>query len=238
MFENQGWEFPESLVPRARPQIELTLWKGCELFMNYPDTKRSKERDRYASCFVHLVTHFGKDCTVKSIWVPQIKHYIAERMNAGVLPSQVNREKGTLSKMFQVLNEPELIQENPCRLIPNLSQKSEERMVYLSFQAVRTIVEGCPTWLKPIVWTGYYCGMRQGEILGLSRSRLKLSKRMVSLGPEDIKEGHWKRVPLHVELIPILQEIMKVRRIGTDKVFTKESKPIERHLIRPAWIVR
>ena len=117
MFENQGWEFPESLVLTARPEVELTLWKGAELFLNYPDTKRSKERERYMSCLVHLLEHFGKDCPVKSLWVPQIKIYIAERMNAGVSPSQVNREKGTLSKMFQVLNELELVQENPCRLV-------------------------------------------------------------------------------------------------------------------------
>ncbi len=93
MFENQGWEFPETLVPVERPQLELTLWKGAELFLNYPDTKRSKERERYMSCLVHLIEHFGKDCPVKSLWVPQIKLYIAERMNAGVSPSQVNREK-------------------------------------------------------------------------------------------------------------------------------------------------
>ena len=42
---------------------------------------------------------------MKSIWIPQIKEYQIERLNEGAAPSTVNKEKATLSKMFQVLME-------------------------------------------------------------------------------------------------------------------------------------
>ena len=43
---------------------------------------------------------------------------------------------------------------------------------------------------------------------------MNLKKRMIYLGPEDVKEGHWKRVPIHDDLVPVLEEVMKVQAIG------------------------
>ena len=133
MFRNQGWEIPPDLGPTEQVREELTLWKSMELFLKYPEIRNGAERERYEQCLVHLVDHFGKDRPVKSLWVPEIKEYIAERLKDGAAPSTVNREKGTLSKLFQVLVELRRLDANPVRLVKNLSQKSEEREVYLSF---------------------------------------------------------------------------------------------------------
>ncbi len=105
MFRNQGWEIPSDLAPQESVREELTLWKGIEIFLNYPEIRQSAEKDRYVMCFTHLVKHFGKDQPLKGMWVPHIKEHMILRSSAGVSPSQVNREKGTLSKMFQVLTE-------------------------------------------------------------------------------------------------------------------------------------
>ncbi len=42
---------------------------------------------------------------------------------------------------------------------------------------------------------------------------------MIYLGPEHVKERDWKRVPIHEELVPILEDVLKVRAMGTDRVF-------------------
>ena len=90
-----------------------------------------------------------------------------------------------------------LMDVNPARLVKNLNEKAGERQVYISFDHFCQIVEKLPTWLRPIVLTVYYTGMRHGEILALTRKHLKLSRRMILLGPDDVKEGQWKRVPIH-----------------------------------------
>ena len=183
----------------------MRLWKAIELFLKYPEIRECPERPRYELCFVRLVGHFGKQHPIKDIWIPQIKLYVTERLNSGASPSTVNREKGTLSKIFQVLIELQLLEGNPCRLVKNVSQKSEERQAYVSRKDVQLIADHCPKWFRPIVWTGYYTGMRRGEILGLTRKQVNLKKRLITLSPGDTKEAHWKRVPIHRDLVPVLR---------------------------------
>lgn len=229
MFRNQGWELPVDLAPAELVREELTLWKGIEIFLNYPEIKQSAEKERYVMCFTHLVEHFGKDQPLKGMWVPHIKEYMILRSGAGVSPSQVNREKGTLSKMFQVLTELQYLETNPCRLIKNLSQKSEERQVYLSFSDVELIADHCSDWFQSIIWTAYYTGLRRGEITGLTRQQVKLGQRMIYLRPEATKERQWKRVPIHKDLVPILEETLRVSSLNSDKVFLIQDK----HCLRP-----
>jgi hypothetical protein len=49
--------------------------------------------------------------------------------------------------------------------------------------------------------------MRKGEILGLQWKHIDLKKRMIYLRPVDTKEGKFKRVPIHRELVPVLEEL-------------------------------
>jgi integrase len=148
----------------------------------------------------------------------------------------MNREKGTLSKMVQVLVELRLIETNPCRLVKNLSQKSEERQVYLSRSNFQGIVDLALPWVKPIFMTAYYTGMRRGEILGLTRSQVNLSRRMILLGPQDTKEGHWKRVPIHRDLVPVLQEVLRVQSLRSDHVFLVNDQPPNKHSLKNPWL--
>jgi integrase len=235
MFRNQGWEIPPDLGPTEQVKEELTLWKSMELFLKYPEIRNGAERERYEQCLVHLLDHFGRDRPVKSLWVPEIKDYIAERLDDGAAPSTVNREKGTLSKLFQVLVELRRLDANPVRLVKNLSQKSEEREVYLSFADFTRMLGETSNWFRPIAQTAYYTGMRRGEILGLARSQVRLGERMMLLGPEMTKEGHWKRVPIHRELVPILENVLRVQALGTDKVFLIGGKPPHRSSLKKPW---
>ena len=237
MFRNQGWELPASLAPEAEIIEELTFWKAAELFLRYPDVRDSQTRERYQQCLIHLVEKFGKDFPIKKLWIPAIKQYQIQRLNEGAAPATINREKSTLSKMLQVLVEMRLIDANPARFVTNLSEKSGERQVYLSLSDFEEIVDGLTLWLEPIVQTAFYTGMRQGEILSLRRSQVQLSKRMIVLAPESVKEAQWKRVPIHLDLIPIFVDVLKVRSLQSDYVFLSESgdAPVSRHSIKKPW---
>jgi integrase len=49
------------------------------------------------------------------------------------------------------------------------------------------------------------------------------------------KEGHWKRVPIHRELVPILENVLRVQALGTDKVFLIGGKPPHRSSFKKPW---
>jgi len=235
MFRNQGWELPSDLSMGEPVQDELTLRRGVELFIKYPGINTSPNRERYEQAFEHVVDHWGSERLVRSIWIPEIKGYQAERLSEGAAPSTINKEKSALSKMFQVLLELRHLDVNPARLVKNLSEKSGERQVYLSQAHFEAMLSRMPKWLRPIAILGYYTGMRQGEILGLTRKHVSLGRRMIVLGPEDVKESHWKRVPIHEALVPVLETVMKVQSINSDRIFVSRSKPQTRHSIRKPW---
>lgn len=222
LFRNQGWDMPASLDPSAQTHQrtdELTLWQAAELFYKYPEIAVSKIKWRYEYAMLNLAEKLGRDRPIKSIWVPNLKAYQVERLNDKAAPSTVNWEMATLSRIFGVLIDLQIVESNPVRLVKRLSAKSGERQVYLSLKDTRTIAGKCPDWFTRMILTAYYTGMRRGEILGLTRKQVNLAKRMIVLSPVDTKEAHWKRIPIHNELVPVIQEALKVTCFGTDKVF-------------------
>ncbi len=235
LFNNQGWQIPDVLSGLPSPTDELTLWKGVELCLKHPEVRDTDNRERLQQCFAHLVEKWGKEFPIRLIRIPLIKQYRVERQKEGACPATVNREKSALSKMFQILAEYDLIDRNPARDVKNLSEKSGQRQVYLSHDDFELIAERLPDWLQPVVQTAYYTGMRQGEILGLTRTQVKLEGRMIVLAPKDVKEANWKRVPIHKDLVPILREAMKVQSLSNDRIFLLDGHPLSRHSIKKPW---
>ena len=200
LFKNQGLELPPDLVG-SEPVQELTLLGAAEIFFKSPEIKDSPTRWRYECCMVNLVEKLGPDRPLKSIWVHDLKKYRMERLNEGASPGSINWDMSTLSKLYGVHIDLRLVDTNPVRLVRKLSVKSGERQVYISHDDFLRITNKCPAWFQRVTQTAYYTGMRRGEIIGLRRRQVKLSRRMILLGPEDTKEAHWKRVPVHLELV-------------------------------------
>jgi integrase len=235
MFQNKKLEMPPGLLLQEELTVVLTLWDSVTLFLKHPEIKGSAVRERHEYCLTHLVEHWGKDFPVKDIWIPEIKQYQMDRVNEGAAPATVNREKSTLSKLFQILMEFRRVDVNPARLVKNLSEKSGERQVYISCQDFNLVLAHLPAWFKSVAQTAYYTGMRKGEIRNLSRRRTNLSRRIIFIGPEDTKEGHWKRVPIHSELVPVLEDALKLCSIGCNHVFLRDGAPLTKGNGRRPW---
>lgn len=240
MFMNQNWELPPGLHKSTDPSKELTLWDACKLFLTYPEISDHPNRWRHEFALAHLVKRLGKDTLVKSIWVPLLKRYRMERLNQdGAAPATVNRELGTLSRMFGVLIENQLIETNPVRLVKSLSSKSGEREVYLSLFDVQQLASRCPKWFQPMIWTAYFTGMRRGEILAVRRSQVSLDRRIIFLRPDQTKEARSKRVPIHHDLVPLLKESLSLDDCGSDKLFMLEdyrgTRPLDTETFKNCW---
>ncbi len=239
MFKRNGWEMPIDLGDTQPVREELTLWRAVEIFLNYPGIRESKTKERYIYALKHLVGHLGKDRPVKSLWVPEIRLYQSERLAEGASPGTINKETGTLSKLFGVLVELQFVDTNPLRLVKKLSEKSGQRQVYLSFQDVHRIIAGTPEWFQRFVLAAYYTGARRGELMAVTRRQVDLSQRLIFMGPEDTKERNWKRVPIHRDLVPILEECMKVRSFESDRFFLmqdwKGTRPVNPDAIKSQW---
>jgi len=76
-----------------------------------------------------------------------------------------------------------------------------------------------PYWLRSLILTSFYSGMRLGEIINLRRGQVFLNQRMIFLSGTDTKEGRPKRVPIHKDLVPILERAMRITSLEHDHVF-------------------
>ncbi|MBI5249919.1 MAG: tyrosine-type recombinase/integrase [Desulfomonile tiedjei] len=236
IFKNQGWEMPPDLCDEHVAKDELTLWRAIGLCLKYPEVKNSPNRQRHEYSFARLVEKWSKDLPVKKIWIPEIREYQIDRLNEGAAPSTINKEKAALSKLFQVLIELRYVDLNPARLVKNLSEMESARQAYISFADFQRILDCLPAWFPPIAQTAYYTGMRRGEVVGLTHDKVNLRKGMIYLGPEDVKERNWKRVPIHEDLVPVLDEVMKVRALGTDRIFLHNGEAVNhRDELRWCW---
>jgi integrase len=236
LFQNRSLELPTGLAAGDPVKEELTLWKAIELCIKYPEVYNSSNRERHEQAFVRIVEKWGRDFPVKSIWIPQLKEYQIQRLNEDAAPSTVNKEKAALSKMFQVLIELRQVDANPARLVKNVSEKNAKRGAYVSFEDFLRIVGVLPVWFRPIAQTAYYTGMRRGEVLGLTRRSLRLDRRLILLGPDDTKERQRKRVPIHRDLVPVLESVMRVQAMGTDRIFLHNGEPVtHRDEVRWCW---
>ena len=238
MFHNQKWELPASLGDdHTQPGDVLTLWRGIELCKKDPATKASKNKERQNQAFLHLVMYFGKEFLLKDMWISHIKAYQFERKAQGAAASTINKEKSALSRIFEVLIELRILDANPARMVKVLSERDGLREIYISHEDFQRIVEKLPEWYRPVVQTAYYTGMRRGEILELTKDRLSLSNRMIYLGAEHTKEGQRKRVPIHRDLVPILEAAMKRRRLCISPyIFLKEGVPLTKPTqVRWCW---
>jgi len=239
MFQNQGWEIPGDLRPDEPVKDELTLWRATDIFLNYPSVRTCKVKERYIYCINHLVRRMGKETSLREIWVPAVRLYQSDRLSEGASPTTVNWETSTLSRIFRVMVEFRLVDANPVRIVEQLPRKGSEREAYISAKDVRVLADKCPSWFRPIIWMAFYTGMRRGEILGLNRSGVNLSRRIITLSPDETKEGHWKRVPIHRKLVPILRHAMKLAALACDDVFLvrdgKGVHPIRYETARNPW---
>jgi len=104
------------------------------------------------------------------------------------------------------------------------------RQVYISYSDAVKLFTLLPEWCRPIVQTLYYTGMRVGEAFGLKRDMVDLDQRIIFLRSGMLKEAVWKKIPVHRELLPVLNSCLTATTTRSeDRLFLIR----DRHGVRP-----
>jgi integrase len=113
----------------------------------------------------------------------------------------------------------------PFRKLKGLLRKSSNaRNRVLTVDEYRRLYEALPKHLKPVVATGFWTGMRQGEILKLTWDKVDIGKRLIRLTATDTKDGMPKQVPIAKPPRNILLTLPG--RSSEGPVFTYEGRPM------------
>lgn len=136
-------------------------------------------------------------------------------------PATVNRHLAALSVAFtNSVREWNWLQDNPLRRVAKETEP-QGRVRFLSDRERGALFEACRKSdlpeLRLIVLLALTTGMRRGELLGLRWPDVDLERRLIVLNKT--KNHERRSVPIIPEIVALLRDHAKVRRLDSDLLF-------------------
>jgi integrase len=199
-----------------------------EWYLDLPEVKAKRSYDRDVMSTKKLKAFFGTRL-VREITPALVEAYrqdsLKQKNHKGQpnRPATVNREVACLKTIFSKAVKNGKVEQNPC-LAVRLLKEDNLRTRLLSPEEFEKLHDCATDYLKPILVTAYYTGMRRGEILDLRWDRVDLKEGFIRLKSEDTKTSQGRAVPLNEAVLAALKGL--VRCLHHDFVFTKDKEPV------------
>jgi len=170
--------------------------------------------------------------------VDQIKHsdlenFKSKRKAEGKAPSTIDQEVMAVRAAITAAYKDKKVGSDTLmtfrgveRLLKNKNSNARDRVI--SRSEYENLFKNAAPHLKPILATGYYTGMREGEILSLTWDKVSLQDRIIRLKVGDTKDREARIIPIGDELYSILEDQSKVvpKEPEETHVFLYKGKPI------------
>ena len=211
------------VIPREEKNVTLNrLWALYDSYAR--NNKKSYNNDKYTVKII--LEYFGGGCIVQKITpadIEEFKEYLRTKRN--VKNATINRYLETLSKIFSIGVDNEIISNNPLRKVSKLREDNhkirfltieEEKRLFSEIEREyggidkytrkKKIIQPY-LYLKPIIITALQTGMRRGEIFNLKWSNIDFEYGFIEL--LDTKSGKARKIPLSKTLENLLNNIEK-----------------------------
>jgi len=138
-----------------------------------------------------------------------------QRGGEEVTDSNINRALAGLRRLFNFAISREYLEESP---FPKTSKSglfySDQKGLrnFFTEEQMEKIVEASPEWLRPLILTAYYTGLREGELLGLRWEWVDLKDGVIYLpSTKTLKDltGRGQKVVMQRELIDLFKGLPK-----------------------------
>jgi integrase len=212
---------------KKSPDARLTFNELARWYLDLEEVKAKKSFRRDKLSVKCLLKMFG-DRLLKDITPALIEKYKQERLAETTRykkvpkPATINRELACLKTIFNKAVRNAKAERNPCQGVRMLKENNERDRL-LSPDEYARLLAYCPGHLKPMVKLGYFSGMRQGEIVGLTWGQVNLREGFIHLKPEDTKTNEGRDVPLTRELVKMFEAMP--RGLPGVRVFTLRDFP-------------
>jgi integrase len=216
-------ELPESTMTFA----ELTKW-----YLDLEKIKALASHDIIKIKLGIFNAEFGS-MVVSQIKPANLESYQVKRLKEGVKPSTVDQEIGKAKAMVYKAFDNDLVGGDTIKTFKRIKKMlkpgSDVRERILSGDEFESLLENTSGHIKGIIMTGYYTGMRKGEILNLTWDRVDLHNRMIRLEAEDTKDREKRNIPICDELYNLLVSMPnRLHESGqANHVFQFKGQPIK-----------
>lgn len=202
MFQSHGIETQTSVVT-FRHFVEYTFGHVAD---NFP-----KQRREHTQRIVKAAYVFFRDKPMRSIKAADIERFKASRVNLITIhdrprkPASVEREMSILSSIFSMAVKNDVIDYNPCSRVKKLHFDNRQDRI-LQYEDEAKFFEHLKTdWAKDVCRMALYAGLRQNDILHLTRFQIDLANNRIVLVQGKTKRHHI------VAMLPIVREIIERR---------------------------
>ena len=217
----------ENRIFDIKPDAKMTF---NELTKWYLKMETVKSKAYYDTLVINLSSfnqEFG-ETKVMNIKKSDLENYQASRKSKGYSDSYVDQEIGAArSVIFKAFDDDKVSVDNvPIfkKVKKLLKKNSNARDIVLSGEDCKKLLDALPAHTRAIVATGYYTGMRRGEVLNLTWDKVSLKKRLIRLTAKDTKDKEARDIPICDALYKILKAIPV--DIRDNHVFLYKGKPI------------
>lgn len=194
-------------------------------YLEWRKTHGRTDADKHEKLAERLVDFFG-DVAIDDLVPFTIERYKAKRVKDGAAPATVNRELAFLKHFFKVATSSgqcDRLVAAALREVPRLKEPPG-RVRYLSEDERTKLLDALAnnTRVANVAITALLTGTRQGELLGLRVEAVDLEHRELVL--MKTKTNRVRRVPIHADLVPLLERLIKASKSG----FVFESRRLTR----------
>jgi integrase len=157
-----------------------------------------------------------------------LENYQAKRKAQGQADSYVDQQIAMAKAMVNKAFDNDLVGGDVVKVFKRVKKllkgDSNARDRVLSPDEFQKLMNALPTHTGAIVATGYYGGMRKGEVLNLTWDHVDLKGRIIRLKASETKDREAREIPICDALYEILRNIPKA--IHDNHVFLFKGKPI------------
>jgi integrase len=210
-------------------QRQVTVGALLDALEKHYETIRAKGL-RQAKVHLSPIRAFFGFKRVSGVSRQAIAKYIAERRDADMSDTSIDRELELLRRAFTLAAEDERPLVAWIPKIPKLVKAhANARQGFVERAEFQKVVRELPGQvLKDVAIWGYGTGMRRGEILALTWNGYDAETKTMRLAAASAKTGRARMIPLEglPELAEVITRRLAERRPGCSLVFHRAGKPV------------
>jgi len=217
----------ENRIFDIKPDAKMSF---NELSKWYLALEKVKSLAYYPTLTINLNSfnsEFG-NIIVNTIKPVDLENYQAKRKAEGLSDSYIDSQIGAARTVINKAFDNDIVSGDVVKVfrrIDNLLKgNANARDKVLSTDEFKKLIDALPMHTKAILATGYYGGMRKGEVLNLTWNHIDMKSRIISLEASETKDREARKIPIGNDLYEILSNIPKA--VHDNHVFLFRGKPI------------